>query len=452
MELLPSEKIEPIIFKLGVSNSRYASLLLDYFEEDWFEDSVLGTVMDTVVKKMYGEKNKLPKPATVELLASKMFSNRDDHTQIVSKVKSALNLNTEEYDLEWIDEQMINYLKQAGLYTTVTSSLDEMEKEHKVTCLEKLEKISNMSFNEHLGLNYIEDIDEHIDELLNPESRVSTGWNSLDEVTSGGYNSDGKNLIIFMAEAGMGKSLMLSNSAANYLKKDKFVIIISLEMSEFVYGKRVGAHLSNIDINNLEMNADRLKSDISDLKLKHPDAMLVIKEFPPESISTAHIKNYIDSLVRKHDRKPDAILVDYVNLLLPNDNSSSGDNTYVKVGKVSKDLRALSYHFECPVVSATQVNRGAYDSTEIGMENISDSMGIAHTADFIGALYQEEGQREEGIINLKICKNRFGGIVGKSIPFAINYSNLVISDFDQSVSFDDDDDDGIGDLFEGMNM
>ena len=437
MELLPSEKIEPIIFKLAMTDSRYASLLLEYFEKEWFEDSVLGDIADTVIQKIYCEKNKLPKEKTVELLTEKKYA-KTLGTAALARVKNALSIDIDKYDMDFIDEQVITYLKSSGLYITVTSSIDEIERTNSATCIDKLEKITNMSFNDDLGFNYIEDMEDHIAKLEDPETKMSTGWVPMDELCGGGYNKDGKNLIIFMAEAGMGKSLMLSNTAANYIKDNKFVVIISLEMSELIYGKRIDAHLSKLNINEIEENIDVLRNTVDDLKEDNPDSLLVIKEYPPDSVNTAQIKNYIDSLVRKYKRQPDAILVDYVNLILPN-GDIGGDNTYVRVGKVAKDLRALSYHFEAPVISATQVNRSGYDSTEIGMENISDSMGIAHTADLIAALYQNEGDRENGVINLKFCKNRLGGVIGTSLEFAIDYNNLLIVDSGGSLTFEEAD-------------
>jgi KaiC/GvpD/RAD55 family RecA-like ATPase len=433
MEVLPPEKIEPLIFKLAMTDSRYASLMLEYFKKEWFEDNVLGDIADTVLVHIYGKKNKLPKLSTIELLTEKKYAKTLGQAA-VAKVNNALNIDLNNYDMDFLDENIITYLKSSGLYTLITSSLDSIERTQKFEGLDEFEKITNMSFNDDLGFNYLEQIDEHIEKLTDPEAKISTSWPSLDECCNGGYNKDGRNLIIFMAEAGMGKSLMLSNTASSYLKDGKFIIIISLEMSELIYGKRIDAHLSKLDINELENNVDTLKQEVENIKGLSEDPLLVIKEFPPDSVNTAQIKNYIDGLVRKHKRKPDAILVDYVNLILPNDNTASGDNTYIRVGKVSKDLRALSYFFNCPVISATQINRSGYGNTEPGMENISDSMGIAHTADFIGALYQNEGDKEAGIINLKICKNRLGGLVGKSLEFTISYSNLLIQD-EQSSEF-----------------
>ena len=53
-------------------------------------------------------------------------------------------------------------------------------------------------------------------------------------------------------------------------------------------------------------------------------------------------------------------------------------------------------------------------------------------ADVIFALYQLEGEREIGRINIKILKNRLGGYVDRIFPMSVNYETLKISDWNQS--------------------
>jgi hypothetical protein len=63
------------------------------------------------------------------------------------------------------------------------------------------------------------------------------------------------------------------------------------------------------------------------------------------------------------------------------------------------------------------------------MNNTSDSTGINMDADAIFALYQLEGERELGRINVKILKNRLGGYVDTTFPMMVNYETLKFSDW-----------------------
>ena len=102
---------------------------------------------------------------------------------------------------------------------------------------------------------------------------------------------------------------------------------------------------------------------------------------------------------------------------------------YERVGDVARDLRALSAKFGRPVVTATQVNTEGYNTSNIGLENTSESKGIAHTADVVIALSQEEDDIEAGCINAKFLKNRYGKNHVRN-RLSIDYETLVIDDFD----------------------
>ena len=68
------------------------------------------------------------------------------------------------------------------------------------------------------------------------------------------------------------------------------------------------------------------------------------------------------------------------------------------------------------------------------MSNAAESAGIPATADAMIALYQLEGERENGVINVKILKNRLGGYVGNTFKLSVNYDTLKIT----NMAFDDD--------------
>ena len=438
--VLPAKTIEPLIFKLALTDVKYANLIMHTFNKGWFEDNVYGNILDICINKQYKVRNKLLSPETVSLLTDKIYSNskdKNDHSNALRKVQHAFEQDHSKYDVDVLDKEIISYLKRAGQYFVITNSIEEMTKNNIDGCITDLQSINNMSFFDDIGFNYLQEFDEHKTELLNPASKISTGYNSLNKYTAGGYNKEGKQLILFMAEAGLGKSMMLSNSASRYLKAGKFVVIISLEMSEFVYLKRIDGQISNLDINTLDKNIDALESSVEALRNSQPDALLQIKEFPPNTVNCIQIKTYVDSLVRKYNRNPDCIIIDYLGLVMPNANSTSM-NSYERLGKVAVEMRALSYYFECPVLSAVQSNRGSYNSTEMGLEHVGESMGIAHTADFIGGLFRDENDKQQGIMRLKILKNRLGGMQGTVLEFNVNYFTQVISEVDEYTMLDRD--------------
>jgi len=61
------------------------------------------------------------------------------------------------------------------------------------------------------------------------------------------------------------------------------------------------------------------------------------------------------------------------------------------------------------------------------MNTISESMGLAMTADVILSIWQEATDRELGVIKMGFMKNRFGPNFGSCI-LRIDYSTLTLTE------------------------
>jgi len=197
-------------------------------------------------------------------------------------------------------------------------------------------------------------------------------------------------------------------------------------MSEQVYAKRISAQLSQIAMDDLSSEINLLKTKLNSYKVKHKNSKLIIKEFAPKSATVLHLKTYIQKLVST-GVKPDAIILDYLNLIAP---SERGMSSYDSVKEITEMVRALSYHFECPVITATQTNRSAYNEVNPGLETTSESMGLSHTADAQFSIWTEKEDVELGIIHLGITKNRFGPRDCHSI-LEIDYPTLTLRNPDE---------------------
>ena len=158
--------------------------------------------------------------------------------------------------------------------------------------------------------------------------------------------------------------------------------------------------------------------------IKDEAGKIFIKEFPPSTITPSQLKGFIKKF-QEQGIKLDAIVLDYLNLM----HSTMGNNSYEQV-------RAMSYLFECPIISATQLNRAGFDTDNPDLATISESIGLAATSDVIVSIYQNEEDRELGIIRLGMMKNRYGPR-GNTQAMRINYSTLTIEEADD-IDFEDD--------------
>ena len=76
-------------------------------------------------------------------------------------------------------------------------------------------------------------------------------------------------------------------------------------------------------------------------------------------------------------------------------------------------------------------HNSGWDTSEIRMDQVGESAGIVHNADFILALWQVEGDREACRLNTTVIKSRYG-MVGKADEYYVNYNTLRVSDQDKA--------------------
>lgn len=430
MELdFTNEMLERVLIKKTLVDKRFLNTISPLMDSRWFEASKPLGIIGKLIIKYFNGYDSIPTTQVVKAMVSKYCQIHQDVVQ-ADVLKELTEVARLEVDLstEIVKSNLQRFIKEKLLYYTIhDNAVDIMNHGSIDGCIDKFENIQKLSFEEtNLGMNYFkkEDQEAHWDYINNPEARISTGFDGLDRYTHGGFYRSGKMLACIMGQAGLGKSLFLSNIAVNCLKEELGVVVISLEMSENVYATRFDAHISNSNINKLKENGPTVISKINEFYKQHPNANLFIKEYPPRSIRVSDILIYLDNL-KAAGNKFDIVIIDYLNLVLPN---KSRDNMYQDILDVAEKLRALSYIYEVPVVTATQATTEGMNNENIGMEHVSESRGIAHTVDFLAGLYQMDEDRDNGVINMRLIKNRLGGYIGRVIPFKLDPESLVLKD------------------------
>lgn len=334
-------------------------------------------------------------------------------------------------------EQTQQFVKERSMYAL----LDDIAENNIKTgipfdvtdILKKVEKISNVDFTVDIGMDYFNDIEKFVSDISEGENFISTGYPWLDRKLGGGYNADGRAMYVFSGAPNSGKSILLGNAAVNLLSQGKKVLIITLEMSEKVYAQRITSQLLKFPNSRLKENGDAIIESARQYAKIHKNSQLIIKEFPTKGVSVAGIKSYIATLKRKHGFTPDAIIIDYLNLIEASVNT--GDS-YSEVKGIAEDIRGMSYIFECPIITATQLGRSAINKDNPGMETVSESLGTVMTADVQMSVYSSEEDRETGIINIGMQRNRYGPNFGTK-AMSIDWDTLYVVQ-----NNDDDNDDG----------
>lgn len=416
---LDNHLFEKLMIYNSIMDVSYLESIIEYTKPSFFSNKDIRTVFESL-SQYYSTFNKVP-----NITELKLHLVDPEKRQALRNVVLGFSDIDKTYDKEVLLKNTERFLKEKSVLNTVLKTSIDVNSGtiNSSQILQDFEKACGISLTENLGFDYFENVDEHCEELVKVTKTISTGWKWLDEKIGGGFLADGRALYVFYGVTNVGKSIFLGNVATNILNQNKTVLLITLEMSEQVYAGRISSSLSKIERNNLPTNIEPLKKKLNHYKVSHKDSKLIIKEFPPQSVTPLHIKGYIDKLVKK-GIKPDAIVIDYINLIAA---PERGMNSYESIKRITEMVRALSYQFECPVISATQTNRSAYGEANPGLETMSESMGLAMTADAQFAIWSEPEDRDLGIIHMSIAKNRFGPI-DKTTVLEIDYPTFTLTD------------------------
>ena len=282
-----------------------------------------------------------------------------------------------------------------------------------------------VSFDTNTGMSYQSSIDERVEYYHRIVQGISTGIPSMDKALGGGYMKKTLNLI--SAPSHGGKSALLACISSNMVVTGKNVLYITLEMSEEETAKRIDANILDIDINEFENTpVATLTNKFNQVKDKLGE--LIIKEYPAGTFNTLHLEGLMSELSVK-GFVPDAIMIDYLGLMASSRTTlatSGGSYTYIK--QIAEECHGFSKKYDLPVVSAAQLNRSAFGNTDVGMENISESIGLAATADTMVAMIATDQMRELNQVMIKFLKNRNTGMLD-AVMLESNYPKMRYTDY-----------------------
>lgn len=419
MELkLNLDEFESVLVYKSLTDEKYLSGIIDLVKPDYFKDKNIKQIFLTI-KAYYEKRNTVP-----NITELKTFINSEEVKNAFVNVLRTISNIDKNLNEDTLIENTERYIKERAIYSTMLEVAEDVSSGKIDTSfiLDKFEKSCNINLKTDIGLDLFNNFDAVVTDLTTEQPTISSKWAWLDEKIDGGFMQNGRALYVFAGETNVGKSIFLGNIASNIASQGKTVLIISLEMSELVYAKRLSSNITKIPMRSLRDETITLKQQIEEISKATPDSRIIIKEFPPSTVTCHQIQSFVKTLTSK-GIKLDAIVVDYVNLL----KSTLGNNSYERIKYATEHLRALTYIFSCPIITATQLNRSGYNVNNPGLDTIGESMGLAATADVIISIFQDEEDKELGIVKMAMMKNRFGAKFG-STAMKLDYSTLTVSE------------------------
>jgi len=427
-----NERIEITILRNLIFNEEFTRKTLPFVNEIYFtkrEEKILFQEINTFVEKY---KN-LP---TKETLLIELGYRKDINDDEVKSVKELLStLNPEEVEQQWLLDTTEKFCKDRAVHNAVLDGIKILDGKDQKRTQEAIPSILAdalaVSFDNHIGHDYIGDAEDRFKWYHTKEKKYQFDLSYFNKITKGGVPS--KTLNIALAGTGVGKSLFMCHCASAYLSQGLNVLYITLEMAEERIAERIDANLLDTTIDDLHA----LPKDLYDskiLKVKNKtNGQLIIKEYPTASAHSGHFRSLLNELALKKSFRPDVLFIDYLNICASARFKGGNISSYFYIKAIAEELRGLAVEFNVPIFSATQTTRTGFVSTDIGLEDTSESFGLPATADFMFALMSNEELEQLGQMKVKQLKNRYNDpAMNRSFIVGVDRAKMKLYDVENT--------------------
>ena len=422
-----------------MKNESYTRRVLPFLKSEYFTNEVDRNIFNEI-RDFTIKYNNLPTADALKIEVDSLRNLTADQARDANTLITDLQKDTVDTNAEWLTDSTEKFCQEKAIYNAIMQSIDIMNNKGgaltKGAIPDLLTQALAISFDPNVGHDYLEDFEERYEYYHRVEHKIPFDLDFFNKITKNGFSK--KTLNIFLAGTGVGKSLTMCHIAAAALAQGKNVLYITLELAEEEVAKRIDANLMNITIDDLlQLPQDLYLKKAAVLKNKS-QGKLIVKEYPTASASTLHFKALLNELHLKKSFQPDIIFIDYLNICASARIKPGGNvNSYTYIKAIAEELRGLAVEFEVPVVSATQTNRTGFTSTDVGLEDTSESFGLPATADFMAALISTEQLQELNQIMVKQLKNRYADpSTNKRFVVGIDRAKMKLYDVEQSAQDD----------------
>ena len=425
---------EIVILSNLVQNEEYMRKVIPFISEEYFSDRVERKILK-VICDFIGKYNKLPTKDALNICVNELTDLTESEFKDANELVKVITSKSDQNDLKWLLDTTEDFCKDKAIYNAILESIQiidgksEISKNH----LPKLlQDALSVSFDTHIGHDYIEDYLERYDFYHKKEDKIPFDLEFFNRITNNG--TPPKTLNVVMAGTGVGKSLFMCHHAANCLTQNKSVLYITCEMAEERIAERIDANLLDITMDELR----ELPKELYDKKVtsatKKIAGKLIIKEYPTATANANHFRLLLEDLAMKKKFSPDIVFIDYLNICSAvRFKNGANVNSYMYIKAIAEELRGLAVEENIPIFTATQTNRGGFANTDVGLEDTSESFGLPATADFMFAIIATEELDGLNQVLVKQLKNRYNDqAVNRKFVVGINRGKMKLYDVSSS--------------------
>ena len=431
---MATERIEQTILRNLLFTEEYYRKVVPFLKADYFQEYHEKIIYEEI-SDFASKYDKVP---TQEVLTINL-QNRNDLTEeaFQNSVQAVRELTDEWVDYEWLLDATEKWCKDRAIYLALMQSIKIADggdpKISRDAIPSILQEALAVSFDEHIGHDYIEQATDRYEFYHRKEEKIPFDLDKFNFITKGGLSN--KTLNVALAGTGVGKSLFMCHQASAALTQGYNVLYITCEMAEEKIAERIDANLLNVPVKDIiDLPEVLFTSKVNEIARK-TQGKLIIKEYPTASAHAGHFRALLSDLKLKKDFKPHIIFVDYLNICASVRYKGAIVNSYTYVKAIAEELRGLAVEVGVPIVSATQTTRSGFGNSDPDLTDTSESFGLPATADFMFALISTEELEQQGRLMVKQLKNRYSDLVtSRKFMVGIDRSKMKLYDVAEDAS------------------
>lgn len=327
-------------------------------------------------------------------------------------------------------DEIEQFCRKKAMQQAIIQAAKYIEKEDHGAIETLVRNALAVSLNRDLGISYFEQPLDRLEKQTLQPLRTPTKWTAFDELLNGGLAR--KEILLFSANSGGGKSITLANLAVNMLEQGFNVLYLSLELSEELIAQRFDTMFTGIPsvlaqqkYRDIASSLVQIAPNMGKMQIKHM----------PSGTTANQIRAYLKEFELKNGIVPDLLIVDYLDIMGSNEKVSA-DNVWEKDKRATEQLRDIAFDYNLYIATASQQNRSAIDAQELNQSHIAGGLSKVNTVDVYASVILTPTMKAAGEIGFSFLKTRNSDGVGKTIY--LKWDNRCLRILNKTENVDDD--------------
>lgn len=422
---MTTQEFEKVIIKALYANQSICSKVLPELTDKWFSEYDTKQIVNKIIEFNTKYSNL---PNAIEL--KRMIT--DEKTLKV--FDDVLAIDDNQVNTPYLMGEIEEFVRKKLLLNQATKiqqyANGGVQKE---SFTDNIADAEAFTFDDNIGFDFFSEAQRLYEDANTKEVIFKSGLKTLDDLIGGGFHE--KSLSLIMSSTNVGKTLIMCALTTNFVLHGYRVLYVTFEDSENKIATRIAQNMFDITQSQYKvMSRDDFAKAFTKAKSIAGGDKLIIKEYPEGTVNALQIEALIKDLKDKKKFVPDVLVVDYIGCMIPNGKPNPNLNSNSLLTLAAQQIRALGMKYGFPVISASQTNRGGYNTAEISLSDAADSFGQNMKADAVFAVTQTPEMKDQGMYQVQLLKTRYGNQRGQLVTICVDVEKQRIYDLNNSAS------------------